>query len=95
MVAKQFKCTYNLYRKLFVWLISTAGTFTADLTTATTTVAIITSTVMQQVSLSFYFFRLPGGPRNKIPRNRNDMTSSLDTRYTEQHFNGPFQQLQR
>ena len=44
MVAKQFKCTYNLYRKLTVWLISTAATFTADLTTATTTVAIIIST---------------------------------------------------
>ncbi len=45
MEAKLFKCTYNLYRKLTVWRISTAATFTADLTTATTTVATIISTV--------------------------------------------------
>ena len=44
MVAKQFKCTYNLYRKLTLWLISTAATFTADITAATTTVTTIIST---------------------------------------------------
>ena len=33
-----------MYRKLTVWLISTAATFTADLATATTTVTTIIAT---------------------------------------------------
>jgi len=52
-----------------------------------------TSTVRSITSLPL-LVRLSGGPRINIPKNKNNMTPSLDTKYPEQHFNGHFQRQQ-
>jgi hypothetical protein len=63
------KCFEPFVKVLVIFTsdLSTATTFTADLTTATSTI-IFTATTDHT---SYYFFRLPGGPRNKTPKNRN------------------------